>query len=77
MTHRQTHNGVAKGRMRSEVDKVDRGGDEPRTYRVAFPNRVGPRPCPVEGCSGRASTRTVMRVQFWHRHVRDTVVILE
>ena len=53
------------------------GGNEPRTYRIAFPAQAGPRPCPVEGCSGRTSTWKVTRVNFWHCHVRETVVILE
>ena len=44
---------------------------------MVFPVRAGPRPCPVEGCSGQALTQTEMRVNFWHRHVRDTVLILE
>ena len=44
---------------------------------MSFPQRAGPRTCPVEGCSERASMRTAMRVHFWNRHVRDTVVILE
>ena len=77
VTHRQTQHGVAKGRLGSEGDEADGGGDDPRTYKMAFPVRVGPRPFPVKGCSGRASTWMMMRVQFWHRHVRDTVVILE
>ena len=33
--------------------------------------------CPVEGCLGRAGTRTAMRVHFWRRHVRDIVIIFE
>ena len=52
-------------------------GNNPSTYRMVFTAREGARPCPVEGCSGLASTRTAMRVHFCHRHVRDTVVILE
>ena len=32
---------------------------------------------PVAGCPGRVDTRTAMRVHFVHRHVLDTVVILE
>ena len=75
VTHCQTQHGVAKGGLGSEGDESD-GGDKPRTYRLAFPARVGPRPCPVEGCSGRASTWTAMRVHFWHWPVRNTVVIL-
>ena len=52
-------------------------GEEPWTYRMVFPTAGGMRNCPVEGCPGRAATRTTMRVKFLHRHVRDTVVILE
>ena len=35
------------------------------------------RQCPVEGCPGVSETRAAMRVHFVHRHVHDTVVILE
>ena len=77
MTHRQTQHSVDKGRLGSEVDEADGGSDDPRTYNMDFLTRAGPRPCPVEGCSGRALTRTAMKVHFWHWHVRDTVVILE
>ena len=44
---------------------------------MAFPKRVGPRPCQVKGRSGQASMSMEIRVQLWNRHVRDTVVILE
>ena len=76
VTHHQTQHEVAKGGLGSEGVRADRGNN-PRTYSMAFPERAGPRPCPVKGCSGRASTQTAMRVNFWHRHVRDTVVVLE
>ena len=59
-----------------EGDEADGGGDEPRTYKMTFLTKAEPRPCPIKGCSGRASTRTEMIVHFWHRHVRDIVVIL-
>ena len=75
VTHHQTHNWVAKGELGSERDEAD-GGEGPRIYRMVFPARAEPRPCPVKGCSGRALTRTAMKVQFWHQHVRYTVVIL-
>ena len=52
-------------------------GDRPRTFRMAFPAKGDPRGCPVEGCPGRAATRTAMRVHFLHRHILDTMVILE
>ena len=51
--------------------------EEPRTYHMAFPAKGGPWSCPVEGCPGRAVTRTVMRVHFLHRQVLDTVVIID
>ena len=44
---------------------------------MVFPTRAGPRHFPVEGCSDRAATWTDMKVHLWHRHVQDTVVILE
>ena len=53
------------------------GGGEPKTYRIEFPTKGGMRDCPVEGCPGRAGTRTEMRVHFWRRNVRDVVIILE
>ena len=31
----------------------------------------------MEGCPGRAGTRTAMRVHLWRRHVRDIIIILE
>ena len=42
-----------------------------------FPATRGPRTCPVEGCRGRVVTRAAMRVQFLHRHVRYTIIIME
>ena len=77
VTHFQTQNGLAKGGLGSEGDKADGGGDKQRTYRMVFTTREVPRPCPVEGLSGRASTQASMRVHFWHWHIRDTGVILE
>ena len=48
-----------------------------RTFRMKFPVKGGPQSCPVEGCSRRVATRTEMRVHLMHRHVLNTVVILE
>ena len=39
----------------SEVNEAD-GGNNPRTCRLAFLANAEPRPCPVEGFSGRVST---------------------
>ena len=44
---------------------------------MSFPEKGGPRRCPVEGCPGNLATRTAMRVHFVHCHVLNTVVILE
>ena len=44
---------------------------------MAFPAKGGPRSCLVEGCPGRAVTRTEMRVHFFYCHVLYTVVFLE
>ena len=52
-------------------------GGEPHTYNMDFPTAGGTRNFPVKGCWGRVATRTAMRVQFFHWHVRDTVIILE
>ena len=44
---------------------------------MTFLTKGGPRRCPVEGCPGSLTTRTAMRVHFVHRHIQDTVVMLE
>ena len=49
----------------------------PRLFKLNFPKKGGRRQCPVEGCPGVSETRAAMRVNFVHRHVHDTVVILE
>ena len=76
VVHCQTQYSMAQGGPGQEVDREGRG-NEPRTYKMEFMANAGPRPCPVEGCSGQAAIRTAMQVSFWHRHVQDTVVILE
>ena len=50
---------------------------EPRLYKMSFPAKDSRRRCPVEGCPGVSATRAATRVHFVHRHVHDTVVILE
>ena len=44
---------------------------------MSFSEKGGPRRCLVTGCPGALATRTAMRVKFVHRHVHDTVVMLE
>ena len=48
-----------------------------RRFKTRNGTAVGPKNCPIKGCQGRAAMRTVIRVQFLHRHDRDNVVILE
>ena len=76
VAHHQNQHGMVKGRLGQEGDK-EAGGENARTCRMDIPANAGPRPCQFEGCSDRVSTLTAMCVHFWHRHVRDTVVILE
>ena len=66
-SHRMTQHGKAKEEQWSWSASAT--GGEPRTYRIDFPTKGGPRGCPVEGCPGRAGTRTAMRMHF--------VIILE
>ena len=44
---------------------------------MVFLTARGPRNFPIEVCLGQAATRTEMQVHFFHRYVRDTVIILE
>ena len=74
-SHQMTHHAKAKEENCSWNDSA--AGGEPRTYWIDFPTKGGPRGCPVEGCPGRAGTRTAMRIHFCNRHVRDIVIILE
>ena len=63
VTHRQTQHGVAKGRLGPESDEAA-GGNEPRTYRMVFPAKAGPRHCPVEGFIVQDFTRKLMKAHF-------------
>ena len=56
------HGRGRRGRAANVQDGVPQGGDN------GMPSRRVP---------GRAGTRTAMRVHFWRRHVRDTIIILE
>ena len=76
MAYRLTQHGVENWGLGQEGEE-EAGDENSSTCRMVFPEKAGPISCPVKGCSGRASTWTAIRVHFWHRHVRDTVVILE
>ena len=73
--NRQIKHSVAKGGPVQEGNRDGRS-NKPRTNRMAFPDKAGPRPCPFEGYSGQAETQKAMRMHFCHRHFCDTVLIL-
>ena len=50
---------------------------DPHTYHITFPTAERPQEFPFKGCRGLEETRTVQRVNFFHRHVRYIVVISE
>ena len=50
---------------------------DPQTYWMLLSTAAELRKFLVEGCRGRSEMRMAIRVHFFHRHVRDTVVILE
>ena len=59
------------------MEHTVRRKDAPGIPDVIFPEKGGMQTYPVEGCPDIVATRTVMRVHFVHRHVLDTIVILE
>ena len=73
-SHLMTRHGKAAARWQLWTPQAGRG---PRTYKMSFPAKEGPRRCPVEVCLGFLTTSTAMRVHFVHQHVQDTVVMLE
>ena len=73
--HKMTHHGRATEARRSR--KTSATEEETQTHHLAFPAKGGLRICLVEGCPGQMATRTAMQFHFLHRHVLDTVVILE
>ena len=74
-SHLMTQHASAEERQRQWTTTAARSG--PQSYQMSFPTKGGPHKCPVEGCPGRMATRTAMRVHFVHRHVLNTVVIME
>ena len=74
LSHMVTRNGKAEARRHLWAPQTDGG---PMTYKTSFPEKGVRRHCPVEVCPGVLETRTAMRVNFVHRHVHNTVVMLE
>ena len=75
-SHQMTQNSKAKEEELS-WNNLETMRGVPRTYRIEFPTKGGPRGFPVEGFPGKAGTRTAMRMHFCSRHVWDIVIILE
>ena len=50
---------------------------EAQTYRVSFWKTLLQLRCPVSGCLGGASNWSNLQVHFMHRHLKDTIMILE
>ena len=73
-SHMMTRHGKAATRRHLWAPQTNGG---PRLYKMSFPMKDGRRRCLVEGCPGVSATRAAMRVHFVHRHIHDTVVILE
>ena len=73
-SHMMTRHGKAAPRQHLWAPQTTGG---PRIYKTNFPTKGGRQQCPVEGCLGVSESRAAMRVHFVHRHVHDTVVILE
>ena len=73
--HQHTQNRIEAGVRRHWETPTPYG--EPQTYRMNFPTAGAPQEFPVEGCRGKTTKRTSMRVKLLNRHVRDTLIILE
>ena len=52
VAHLQTQHSVVKWGSGQEGNEEVKGKD-PRTFRMVFSAKAGPRPCLVEGCSGQ------------------------
>ena len=74
-SHRMTQHGNAKEEQWSW--NASAMGGKPRTYRIDFLTKGGPRGCPVEGFPGRAGTRAEMKMHLCNWHVREILIILE
>ena len=74
VVHMQTQHGIKEKDICSWESTAP---GETHTYMMAFPTAGVLRDYPIEGCPGRAATRTAVQVHFFHRHVRDNVIILE
>ena len=75
LSHLMTQHGRAEGRRRQWTTLAT--GRVPKVYQISCPEKRGRQTCSVEWCPVRMSTRTAMQVHFVHRHVLNTVVMME
>ena len=75
--HRQAQHGVARGDLKDPPPPHPHPPYEDRTCQISFLRAARDTAFPVGGCPGRSMRRSTLRLHFLHRHVRDTVVILE
>ena len=73
LTHPQSQHGMGQWEQ-GGVTPTPPG--EAQAYRASFPKLLARLRCPVKGCLGGATNRTNLWVHFVHRHIRDTIVIL-
>ena len=66
----------ASGRGEMELENLGHCGRAADVF-MDFPDKGGPQRLPSEGFPGQAATKTAMQVHFLHRHVLDTMFILE
>ena len=72
------HRQAQHGKERPPQWATPHATPDPRLYnRVSFPRASRSIGCPVEVCEGRVTTRTNLRIHFVHRHMWNTIVILE
>ena len=70
--HLLTQHGIARRPLQGEAPTAP-----PAEYTVSFPKTLRTKACPVAGCGGSAKTHQSLRRHFLHRHVADTLVILQ
>lgn len=58
----------------ASLSRKERNNSMIRYISLNYPTKVR---CPVDGCSGRATTRSSLRYHFLYRHPNDTLHILE
>ena len=73
-SHLMNRHGKAAAWRHLWTPQTDGGG---RTYKMSFPAKGVQGSFQWRDARGAVTTRTAMRVHFVHRHVHDTVVMLE